>query len=89
VPGAIVATVNDAGAGVCDIVPAFVIKLQNESVTMLPEIVQVLPESAGAKPLPVIVTLIPAGPELGSSEIVGWETTVKGVDAESPVLPAT
>ena len=52
------------------------------------EIVHGTAESAEAKPPPLIVTLVPIGPELGVRVIVGVGTvTVNVVVAKSPVVP--
>ena len=47
-----------------------------------------MPTSLGLNPLPVIVIGVPAGPEVGLSEIAGVvEVTVNAAEAESLVLP--
>jgi hypothetical protein len=83
--GGTFATVNDAE----EIVPALVIETQDGVATTVPVIEQPPPESAGAKPLPVIVTVEPGDPEARLREMVGALTTSKVVEAESPVLPLT
>jgi hypothetical protein len=48
------------------------------------------PVSPEAKPLPDIVTEVPAGPEFGESVSVGFvEATVKIAEAKSPPLAVT
>jgi len=54
------------------------------------EIVVHEPASAVLKPLPVIVTAVPEGPELGARVIVGdVDVMVNVAVAKSPVLPVT
>jgi hypothetical protein len=72
-------------------VPASVIVQDTADGTIVPSMVHLagLVLSAGAKPLPVTVTVVPTGPEVGLSVMEGALTTVKSMEAESPVLPAT
>jgi hypothetical protein len=86
VPAATVATVNP---GALRIVPPSVIVQDGPVVTIVPETVQGFVPSLGANPLPVTVTVVPAGPEVRLRAIDGLLTTLKVVDCESPVLPAT
>ena len=79
------ATVNDAE----EIVPALVIETQDGVATTVPVTEQPPPESAGAKPNPVIVTVDPAGPEVRLRKMLGPLTTLKVAVPESPVLPLT
>ena len=44
---------------------------------------EMVPTSAGAKPLPDTVTTVPTAPDLGLREIVG-PVTVKGAEPQSP-----
>jgi hypothetical protein len=68
--------------------------VQVEPVTIVGSGVLVIgthvPASAGAKPLPVTVTTVLTGPELGKRAIVGVGlVTVNTAWARSPVLPVT
>jgi len=68
-------------------VPVPAAKLQVNPVTMLVGVLNAVHVVSDVlKPLPVIVTPVVTGPELGMSVMVG-PMTVKAAEAWSPVLP--